>query len=181
MFGTSKVTVRARGVQPEFLPAHGRARSRDFGGGGKDLSLPREAPQANVRPNRHVEGAVGELGDLLGALEHIEEFRADGHRRAKRLVAEPHQLAVRLVVAQDVFERVDALERGPGSGLGGSGVRRVEGDADQVPIAGWEKREALEWLFGRNRLAGREQQNGGEQGEEPKSRMPQTPETDSAL
>ena len=72
-----------------------------------------------------------ELRDSLRPLQDIEQVRAHRDRLAKGLIAEPQQFAVRLVVAHDVLQRVNAFEGGSGGGLGRGSVGSVEREGEE--------------------------------------------------
>ena len=131
MFGTSKVTVRARRSRRSFSQPTASRAAASSAGVGRTFRLRANRHKPHVRTNRDIKRPVRELRDPLRPLEDIEQFRADGDRFAEGLIAQPQQLAVRLVVAHDVFERVNALEGGTGGGFRGFRVRGIKRDGEE--------------------------------------------------
>ncbi len=103
------------GIQPDELVTHQFSRLPQGLGRGKFLLPPRPPPEPHHRADGHVEGPVALLGNLLGMLQDLPQFGADADGLPLAGgIAEPPQLAFRIVIAEDAVQGVD-----PGKGIFG--------------------------------------------------------------
>ena len=98
---------------------------------GKAMLLPGLSPEQRDRAERHIEGAIGLFGHLVGGGEHTEEIGAHLHGLAYGRPAEAVHFAVRLVVRKRGVQLGDAVKGGAECLIRLAGVRCIQLDADQ--------------------------------------------------
>src|SRR5262249_44221051 len=106
MPGFDSWTVRARGSSRSASePTRPQAR------GGGDLAVAaRPTPEPDHRADRHVEGTVAALEHRARPVEDVEQVGAHRDGRPPSPVAEAHQLALGLVIAEGRVEGSDPRE-----------------------------------------------------------------------
>ncbi len=99
----------------------------------------------------------------MRALQDFQQIRADGYWNPKRPIAQPHQLAVSLIIAHNLFEVGDATKGALGVRLGAGLVRRIQRDAEQRAHVRAGELKALKRLRQRTRAAGGQQKQANEE------------------
>jgi len=166
------------GVQDELAVTDRLQRQRQTPGIGQ-LALPASAPpQLHGRTDRDVERPVGAGRPPLGRLQHTPQIRAYRHgpTGAGRARQEA-QLAVLLVIAQDLVERGQALEGSVGGVAGAGGIRGVEDEPKRdahLRLRECEARRVMAVRPGRRRVRAGARRTGAEQGrhEQAQARSP---------
>ena len=100
----------------------------------KPLDPTRLAPKLNRSPCGHIECTTCQHCQCLSAVEHAEQLRTDRNRlTATSQVRQLIQLAVRLVIAHDLVEHSDPVERRLCRPLGLRFILRMDDDPKRHP------------------------------------------------
>ncbi len=87
----------------------------------------RTPPEVHHGLDGYVEGPVRALGNRLSVGQHRPKILTDGNRLPlSRCIAEPIQLALGLIIAEDIVKLSDAIESGLRSPVCSRFVRSVQ-------------------------------------------------------
>jgi len=101
------------------------------------------APQTHQGADSDVEGAAAACGKFLCGGQNLKQVFADLGGRATGSSREPHQFAVRFVIAHGVIQGGDAVKGGAGSLLRRGCIRSVKHDTKHRAHVGLGEGEAM--------------------------------------